>query len=98
MIETFVRYVRIHTSVNVLRIDATAIAIGMSDGRQRPEDEEEDHERAEAADQRLGEDARPAAARGGDFERVAPGQVGRHARSASPPSAPRASRRCAVLR
>ena len=29
MIETFVRYVRIHTSVNVFRIDATAITIGM---------------------------------------------------------------------
>ena len=30
MIETSVRYVRIHTSVNVLRIDATAIAIGIA--------------------------------------------------------------------
>ncbi len=30
MIDTFVMYVRIQTSVNVLRIDATAIAIGIN--------------------------------------------------------------------
>mgnify|MGYP003694470937 CR=1 FL=1 len=41
------------------RIEATAISERHQHRRQRAEDEEQDHERAEAADQRLGQDARP---------------------------------------
>ena len=50
------------------------------DGRDRPEDEEQDDERAEAADERLGDHARAvAAAARGALERVAAGQVDGHA-------------------
>ena len=84
-IETFVKYVRIQTSVNVFRIEAIATTMRHRDRRERAEDEEEDDERSEAADQRLGEHARPAAAaRRRLLDRIASGQVDGDAVRASP--------------
>ena len=49
MIETSVTYVSSQTSVNVLRIDVTVATMsGIADRGQRPEDEEQDDQRADA--------------------------------------------------
>ena len=66
MIETFVMYVSAQTSVNVFRIAAIATTIGISTAGSVPKTKKQDHERAEAADQRLGEHARAACRRPSD--------------------------------
>ena len=53
MIDTSVTYVSNQTSVNVLRIEATARQERHRDRGQRPEDEQQDDQRAEPADQGL---------------------------------------------
>ena len=80
MIETSVTYVSPSTQRNVVRIDEIATSSGISDGRQGAEHEQQNQERADAAEQRLGEHARPARASLGLEDRVDAGQVRRHAR------------------
>ena len=58
MIETSVTYVSAQTRLNVVRIDAAATRRHHNRG-QRAEDEEQDEQRADAADQDLDEEARP---------------------------------------
>ena len=77
MSETSVMYVSAQMSVNVFRIDAIAITIGISTAGSVPKTKSRMIERSDAADQRLREDARAAVAALRVVERVAPGEVRR---------------------
>ena len=88
MIETSVTYVSSQTSVNVLRIEVSAMASGIATAGSVPNTNSENHQRSEAADQRLRQHARarPAAARR-VVERQEPGEVRLDARAARSPAA-----------